>query len=101
MIAVGIWLAHATEFGRTVYAIGGSEPSAVLMGLPVARTTVLVYTFSGFCSALAGVVFTFYMLSGYGLHAVGWSSTRSPPSSSAARCSAAASATSSARCSAC
>ncbi len=71
MLAIGIWLAHATEFGRTVYAIGGSEPSALLMGLPVARTTILVYTFSGFCSALAGVVFTFYMLSGYGLHAVG------------------------------
>jgi len=71
MVALGIWLAHATEFGRTVYAIGGSEASALLMGLPVARTTVLVYTFSGFCSALAGVVFTFYMLSGYGLHAVG------------------------------
>ncbi len=71
MLAIGIWLAHATEFGRTVYAIGGSEPSALLMGLPVARTTILVYTFSGFCSALSGVVFTFYMLSGYGLHAVG------------------------------
>ena len=70
-LAIGIWLAHATEFGRTVYAIGGNEASAVLMGLPVPRTTVLVYTFSGFCSALAGVVFTFYMLSGYGLHAVG------------------------------
>ena len=71
MVAIGIWLAHGTEFGRTVYAIGGNEASAVLMGLPVARTTVLIYTFSGFCSALAGVVFTFYMLSGYGLHAVG------------------------------
>jgi galactofuranose transport system permease protein len=71
VLAFGVWLAHGTEFGRTVYAIGGSEPSALLMGLPVARTTVLVYTFSGFCSALAGVVFTFYMLSGYGLHAVG------------------------------
>jgi galactofuranose transport system permease protein len=71
MVGVGIFLAHATAFGRTVYAIGGSEASALLMGLPVARTTVLVYTFSGFCSALAGVVFTFYMLSGYGLHAVG------------------------------
>ena len=71
MVAIGIALAHTTEFGRTVYAIGGSEPSALLMGLPVARTTVLVYTFSGLCSALAGVVFTFYMLSGYGLHAVG------------------------------
>jgi simple sugar transport system permease protein len=71
MLALGIWLAQGTEFGRTVYAIGGNENSAVLMGLRVARTTVLVYTFSGFCSALAGVVFTFYMLSGYGLHAIG------------------------------
>ena len=71
MVAIGIWLAHGTEFGRTVYAIGGNEASAVLMGLPVGRTTVLVYTFSGLCSALGGVVFTFYMLSGYGLHAVG------------------------------
>ncbi|MBS0446642.1 MAG: sugar ABC transporter permease YjfF [Proteobacteria bacterium] len=71
MLAVGIWLAHATPFGRTVYAIGGNEASAVLMGLPVARTIVLVYAFSGFCSALGGVVFTFYMLSGYGLHGVG------------------------------
>ncbi|HSW03812.1 galactofuranose ABC transporter, permease protein YjfF [Aquabacterium sp.] len=71
VLGLGIFLAHGTAFGRTVYAIGGSEASAVLMGLPVARTTVLVYTFSGFCSALAGVVFTFYMLSGYGLHAVG------------------------------
>lgn len=71
VLVIGIAVAHGTAFGRTVYAIGGSEYSAVLMGLPVARTTVLVYTFSGFCSALAGVVFTFYMLSGYGLHAVG------------------------------
>jgi galactofuranose transport system permease protein len=72
VVLVGaIYLAHYTRFGRNSYAIGGSEQSAMLMGLPVARTKILVYTFSGFCSALAGVVFTFYMLSGYGLHAVG------------------------------
>ncbi|MBC7995813.1 MAG: sugar ABC transporter permease YjfF [Rhizobacter sp.] len=71
VVAVAIFIAHYTQFGRTVYAIGGSEHSAVLMGLPVRSTVVGVYTFSGFCSALAGVVFTFYMLSGYGLHAVG------------------------------
>jgi len=70
-VAAGIFLAHGTAFGRTVYAMGGSEASALLMGLPVARTTVLVYTLSGFCAALAGVVFTFYMQSGYGLHATG------------------------------
>lgn len=71
VVAVGIFIAHYTSFGRNVYAIGGSEQSSLLMGLPVAKTKVLVYTLSGFCSALAGVVFTFYMLSGYGLHAVG------------------------------
>ncbi len=71
MFAIGIYLAHYTRFGRTVYAIGGSEQSALLMGLPVPRTKVLIYVFSGFCSALAGVCFTFYMLSGYGLHTKG------------------------------
>lgn len=71
MVAVGIFAGHYTQFGRTVYAIGGNEQSAILMGLPVRSTLVGVYAFSGFCSALAGVVFTFYMLSGYGLHAVG------------------------------
>jgi simple sugar transport system permease protein len=71
VLLMGMYIAHATEFGRTVYAIGGSEHSALLMGLPVARTTVLVYATSGLCAALGGVVYTFYMLSGYGLHAVG------------------------------
>ncbi|HWQ10446.1 MAG TPA: galactofuranose ABC transporter, permease protein YjfF [Holophaga sp.] len=71
VVIAAVYLAHYTRFGRTVYAIGGNEQSAVLMGLPVGRTKVLIYTINGFCSALAGVVFTFYMLSGYGLHAVG------------------------------
>lgn len=71
VVLLAIYLAHYTRFGRNTYAIGGSEQSAMLMGLPVARTKMLVYAFSGFCSALGGVVFTFYMLSGYGLHAVG------------------------------
>ena len=68
---LALFVAHYTKFGRFIYALGGDEQSATLMGLPVARTKVLIYTVSGFCSALAGVVFTFYMLSGYGLHAVG------------------------------
>ena len=68
---IAIWVAHATRFGRTVYAIGGSAKSAALMGLPVGGTLVRVYAFSGFCAALAGLVMTVYMLSGYSLHAVG------------------------------
>ena len=68
---VALWFAHSTRFGRTVYAIGGSEKSATLMGLPVGSTLVRVYAFSGFCAALAGLTMTVYMLSGYSLHAVG------------------------------
>lgn len=71
VIAIAIYIAHYTRFGRNVYAIGGNEQSALLMGLPVGRTKIMIYTISGFCSSLAGIVFTFYMLSGYGLHAVG------------------------------
>ncbi|MFC1600966.1 galactofuranose ABC transporter, permease protein YjfF [Candidatus Sumerlaeota bacterium] len=64
VLAAAIYLAHLTRFGRNVYAVGGSEYSAMVMGLPVAWTKVLVYTMSGFCSALGGVVFTFYTGSG-------------------------------------
>ena len=60
----GFYLAHYTRFGRNVYAVGGSEPSARLMGLPVGSTKVLVYSLSGLLSALAGVVSTLYTGSG-------------------------------------
>ncbi|MCR1951931.1 galactofuranose ABC transporter, permease protein YjfF [Clostridium sp. DSM 100503] len=71
VLVLAIYILQYTKFGRTIYAIGGNEQSARLMGLPVDRTKILVYTLSGFCSALAGVVFSFYMLSGYGQHTVG------------------------------
>jgi galactofuranose transport system permease protein len=63
-LAAAVFVAHWTPFGRNVYAVGGNESSARLMGLPVARTKVLVYALNGFCSALAGVVATLYMGSG-------------------------------------
>ncbi len=66
-----VWVLQYTRFGRTTYAIGGGEQSGMLMGLPVARTKVLVYVISGFCSGLAGILFAFYTLSGYSLTAVG------------------------------
>lgn len=72
VVVIAIFIAHYTKFGRNVYAIGGNEQSAILMGLPVGKTKILVYTLSGFTASLAGIVFTFYMLSGYGLHANGF-----------------------------
>jgi ribose/xylose/arabinose/galactoside ABC-type transport system permease subunit len=71
VVAIAFYVLHFTRFGRRVYAIGGSEQSALLMGLPVARTKITVYAVSGFCSALAGLVFVLYIQSGDPLHAIG------------------------------
>lgn len=71
MVLITWYLMKYTKFGRTCYAMGGDEQSAFLMGLPVPRTKVLIYTFSGFCSGIGGLVYVFYTLSGYGLAAIG------------------------------
>ena len=71
MLLVAVYLTHWTRFGRTIYAIGSNEQSAMLMGLPVRRVKIMVYAFSGFCSALAGIVFIISLLAGYGQFATG------------------------------
>jgi simple sugar transport system permease protein len=70
-VLVAAYVLARTSFGRQVYAVGGNEQSSVLMGLPVQRTKVGVYTISGFCSALAGVIYTLYIQSGDPLHGIG------------------------------
>jgi len=69
LLIVAIYLSFFTRFGRTIYAIGNSEQSARLMGLPAGRTKIAVYAFSGFCSSLAGIVWSVALLSGYGQYA--------------------------------
>lgn len=71
VVLIAGYVLHYTRLGRTTYAIGGNQASALLMGLPVARTKVAVYTISGFCASLGGILFSFYILSGYSLHGVG------------------------------
>ncbi len=72
VLIVAALAAQFTKFGRSLYAIGGDEQSARLMGLPVPTTKVLVYTLNGFCSALAGIVLAAFVASGHGLYASGY-----------------------------
>ncbi len=59
LVVIGaVFFLHRTRTGRTVYAIGGNESSAQLMGLPVARTRVWIYVISGALAGLAGAVYT-------------------------------------------
>lgn len=66
-LAIAIVLAHWTEFGANVYAVGGDRASAALMGVPMRRTMVKIYAVGGFYSALGGVVYALYTSSGYPL----------------------------------
>jgi simple sugar transport system permease protein len=58
VFALGYLLAQHTRFGRNLLAIGGNEQSAMLMGLPVGATKIVVYALCGACAALAGLVST-------------------------------------------
>jgi simple sugar transport system permease protein len=58
--------------GRTVYAIGGSEQSATLMGLPVHATKMWVYVISGLLAGVAAVVYTTRLGIAQNITGIGW-----------------------------
>ena len=56
VVVFGIVLAR-TQLGRALYAIGNNETGARFSGLTVNRYLLLIYTFSGFMSGVAGYIF--------------------------------------------
>jgi ribose/xylose/arabinose/galactoside ABC-type transport system permease subunit len=71
LFGLGGVLLRRTRFGQSVFATGGAESSALLMGLPVARTKVSVYTLSGVLAGFAGVLTAAYLQSGVTVIGVG------------------------------
>jgi galactofuranose transport system permease protein len=71
ILLLGILLAHFSRFGRNIYAMGGDANSALLLGVPIARTTIGVYTLSSVLAALAGIIYSLYTRSGYPSAAIG------------------------------
>jgi ribose/xylose/arabinose/galactoside ABC-type transport system permease subunit len=71
LLALGGLVLHRTRFGQTVFAVGGAENSALLMGLPVARAKLVVYTASGVLAGLAGALTAAYLQSGVTVIGVG------------------------------
>ncbi|MBA8816769.1 simple sugar transport system permease protein [Microbacterium halimionae] len=72
VVLIAFFVLHRTRTGRTVYAIGGSESSASLMGLSVFRTKLLVYVISGTLSGVAAVVYTSRLGIAQNITGVGW-----------------------------
>jgi ribose/xylose/arabinose/galactoside ABC-type transport system permease subunit len=54
-----------TKFGRTIYAVGGNEQSALMMGLNVKRTKLFVYVINGLLCALGGFLFCLNTCAGF------------------------------------
>ncbi|MBT5927870.1 MAG: ABC transporter permease [Verrucomicrobia bacterium] len=52
-----LWMFHRLAFGVNVYAIGNNETATRFSGVRVDRILVGLYTFSGFASALAALLF--------------------------------------------
>jgi ribose/xylose/arabinose/galactoside ABC-type transport system permease subunit len=71
VFAIGILIAQRTRFGTNVYALGGGAQTSALMGVPVGRTTILIYGLSGFLAGLSGIVYSLYTSAGYSLATVG------------------------------
>jgi len=62
-VVLGVVLTR-TGFGQGVFAVGGSEDAASLMGLRVARIKISVYVLSGLLAGLAGALNAAWVYSG-------------------------------------
>ena len=72
VVVAAFVILHRTRTGRTVYAIGGSEQSASLMGLSVVRTKLFIYVASGTLAGVAAVVYTARLGSAQNITGIGW-----------------------------
>lgn len=63
VIAVGLafvaqFILGRTVFGRRMYSIGTNRRASAISGVPTQRTIILVYMFSGFCAAVASIMYS-------------------------------------------
>lgn len=65
ILILAFYILKFTAFGRSIYAVGGNEQSALLMGLNVKWIKLKVYILNGFLAALAGFVFALNSCGGF------------------------------------
>lgn len=71
VVAASIFLKR-TFIGRYVYAVGGNEEAAHLSGIRVDGVKVLVYTLSGLCCAVSGLILLARMVSAQPMAGLGY-----------------------------
>ncbi len=64
VLAVFIMLKY-TKFGRSLYATGGNEQSAMMLGLNVRKVKLKAYVLNGFLCGVGGILFCLNTLGGF------------------------------------
>ena len=77
VLVILIILLKYTQFGRSLYAVGGNSQSALLMGVDPKKTKFMAHALCGLLAGIGGFVFTLGMPSGspdygrgYEIHAI-------------------------------
>jgi ribose transport system permease protein len=71
VVAASLFLSR-TFIGRYVYAVGGNEQAARFSGIRVDAIKILVYTLSGLCCAVAGLILLSRMVSAQPMAGLGY-----------------------------
>lgn len=56
MVVIAIFILEKTYFGRQIYAVGGNAEAAKLSGINANKVRLILFTISGVCSAVAGIM---------------------------------------------
>ncbi|MDO4269497.1 MAG: ABC transporter permease [Eubacteriales bacterium] len=72
VLAAGVYVTKKTRPGRHVYAVGGNEEAARMMGLRPDRVKIAVYTANGLLAGLAGVILASRLSAGQPVSCDGW-----------------------------
>lgn len=64
VLAIAVVLCRYTRFGRHLFAVGGSEPAAVVAGLNVKLVKVIAFTLAGLLAGFSGILLSVHALSG-------------------------------------
>ena len=65
MTVLAVYITTKTPLGRYIYAVGCNENGAKLAGVPVIKTKLFVYIFSGICSAIVGLILASQLLTSH------------------------------------
>lgn len=64
-LVVAFIMLKYTKFGRSIYAVGGNEQSALMMGLNVRRIKLKAYVLDGFLCGVGSILFCLNTLGGF------------------------------------